>query len=62
MLGDHKKTTYEREDVKRALVDLVATIGDDTDNNFLPTVRSPLFGLCPTAEVGDVLDHAMVTM
>ena len=44
--------------MKGSLVDLVATIGDDTDNNFLPTVRSPLFGLCPTAEVGDVLDHA----
>ena len=29
-----KRQPYEGEDVKGSLVDLVATIGDDTDNNF----------------------------
>ena len=50
--------THKGEDLEGALVDLAATIGDDADDDLLPTVGTPGLGLGAAAEVRDVLQDA----
>ena len=52
-------STHEGEDLKRALVDLAATVRDDTDNNFLPAIGTPDFRLGPAAQVRDILENTV---
>lgn len=47
--------THKGEDLQGALVDLAATIGDDTDDDLLPAVGTPSLRLGAAAEVRDVL-------
>ena len=54
--------TYGRDDAKRAPVDLLATVADDANHHFLPTVFPP--GLAanpaiPFTQISNVLHDAM---
>ena len=49
---------YQCKDLQGTLVDLVASVGDNTNNHFLPALWTPSFGTVPAAEVGNVLDNS----
>ena len=53
------RDTYKSEHLERALVDLAATVRDDTDNNFLPAIGTPDFRLGPAAQVRDILENTV---
>ena len=44
--------------MQRALIDLVATVGDYADDNLLPSLSTPHLGLVAATQMRDVLDHA----
>ena len=47
---------HETENLKGSLIDLVSTIRNDTDYDFLPSISSPGFGSVTTAKEGDIFD------
>ena len=52
--------SYKRQHMQCTLIDLVTSVRHDTNHDFLPTIGAPFLRLGPTAEMGNVLDHAMI--
>jgi len=51
--------THQVEDLEGTLVDLGATIRDNTDYDLLPSVWSPHLRACAAAKIGNILDNCV---
>lgn len=52
--------TYQAEDLESSFVYFTPTIGNNADDNFLPTLCAPGAGSVATTEVGDILENSEV--
>jgi hypothetical protein len=55
-----KPKTHKTENLKSALVHFTPAVGNDADNDLFPSFGAPRLGAITGAQMGDVLDHAMV--
>ena len=52
---------YKGKNLQGALIDLAATVGDNTDDDLFPAIRSPHLWFVPTAQMRNILDDTVRT-
>lgn len=50
---------HQCQNLESTLIDLGASIGNDANNDFFPSVRSPCVGAGTRTKMGNVLDHGI---
>lgn len=50
--------THQSKDLKGASVNLASAVGDNADDDFLPTISAPRLGAISTTEMSNILDDA----
>lgn len=51
-----QRQTYHAKDLKCSFIDFASAVGNNADDDLLPSLWTPRLGACTSAEMSNVLD------